>query len=110
VAKDQINALVKSLDKLGLGTNEVVHELQSTRSDTLLTSVILVPLCRIPHRIVPSTLEQVKNKLQDVSDRAENVGYMGSDDFKVVSELVDEIRAVIIDCKVSGETQTGSVI
>ena len=35
---------------------------------------------------------------------------MGSSDGKVVSELVDEIRAAITDGQVSSEAQTGSEI
>lgn len=51
----------------------------------------------------------MKGKLRDISDRVENAGYTGSDeDSKVVSELMEEIRAVIIDYKVSCETRTGS--
>jgi len=49
-----------------------------------------------------STLERFKEQLQEVSDRAENTGYTGSDgDGEVVSQLMDEIRAAIIDCQVS---------
>jgi hypothetical protein len=46
VTKGEFDALVKSLDRLGLGTSggDAVHRLQLTRSDALLTSVLLVPL------------------------------------------------------------------
>lgn len=46
VTKGQIDDLVKSLDRLGMGSSgrEAVHKLQSIRSDALLTSVNPVPL------------------------------------------------------------------
>jgi len=51
-----------------------------------------------------STLERFKVKLKEVSDRIENAGYTGSDgDGEVVSRLMDEIRAAIVDCQVSDE-------
>ena len=51
-----------------------------------------------------STLERFKEKLQEVFDRIENAGYTGSDeDAEVVSQVMDEIRAAIVDCPVSGE-------
>jgi len=58
-----------------------------------------------------STLERFKEKLQEVSDRIENAGYTGSDeDAEVVSQLMDEIRAAIVDCQVSDKAQTRSGI
>jgi len=51
VTKEQIDALVKSLDRLGLGTGngDVVDKLQSTGNSGLLVSVVSVPLYSIPH-------------------------------------------------------------
>jgi len=44
-----------------------------------------------------------------VSDRVENAGYMERNDAKVLSEVMDEIRAVIVDCKVSIKIRVSSV-
>ena len=55
-------------------------------------------------------MERIGDKLQGVSDRVENAGRMERDDAKVVSEVMDEIRAVIVDCKVSSEVSTRSAI
>ena len=50
VTKEQIDALVKSLDRLGLGTGSGdVDKLQSTGDGGLLVSVISVPLYSISH-------------------------------------------------------------
>lgn len=52
----------------------------------------------------PSTLGRFKDKLRDVSDRIEDAGYMGSnEDAEIVSQLMDEIRAVTVDCQVSSK-------
>ena len=54
-----------------------------------------------------SILERFKEQLREVSDRFENTGYTGSDgDGEVVSQLMDEIRAAIVDCQVSDKVQT----
>ena len=46
MTKEQINALVKSLDKLGLGTDDGdgVHGPQSTQNEALLMLALSVPL------------------------------------------------------------------
>ena len=46
MTKEQIDTLVKSLDRLGLGTDngDATDRLQSTGNDGLLVSVISVPL------------------------------------------------------------------
>ena len=51
MTREQVDAMVRSLDRLDMGTNDgdVVHGLQSTRSDALLASAISVPLYLIPH-------------------------------------------------------------
>ena len=51
MTKEQISGLVKSLDRLGLGTGDgdVVGKLQSTGNDGLLVSVVSVPLDSTPH-------------------------------------------------------------
>ena len=51
MTKDKFDALVESLDKLGLGKGEdnSVHKLEPTRNDGLLVLVIPSPLYRIPH-------------------------------------------------------------
>lgn len=106
MTKGQIDALLKWLAGLGLGTNDgdVVHELQLARSDGPPVSVVLVFHYLIPHRILSSALEQVNDKLRDISDRIENAGYIGNN---VVSELMDEIRATITNSQVSSKAQTG---
>jgi hypothetical protein len=113
VTKGEFDALVKSLNKLGLGVNDgdAVHRLQPARSGALLTSVFSAPLCWVPHLILFSTLERFKDKLRDVSDCIENAGYTGSnEDAKVASQLMDEIRAAIVDCQVGNKVRTGSAI
>ena len=46
-----------------------------------------------------------------MSDWIEGAGYTGSDeDGKAVSQLMDEIRAAIVDCQVSSKAQAGSAI
>ena len=92
MTKEQIDALVKSLDRLGLGDN-----------DGLLVSVISAPLYSILYLILSSALERINDKLRDVSNRIENAGYMGSNDGKAVSELMDEIRAAIANRQVSSK-------
>jgi len=58
-----------------------------------------------------STLERFKEQLREVSDRFEDTGYTGSDgDGEVVSKLMDEIRAAIVDSQVSDKAQTRSGI
>ena len=49
VTKEHIGALVKSLDRLGLGTNggDVIHNLQPTRSEVPPASVVPAPPCLI---------------------------------------------------------------
>ena len=96
--------MVKSLDRLGLGTNDAdtVHKLQ-------LMSVISAFLHSIPHRILSSGLERINisNKLRDISGRIENTGDMGMNGGKVVSEPVDEIQTTTTNCQVSNKAQTG---
>lgn len=108
MTKEQIDTLVKSLDRLGLGTNngDGVHE----RNNGLLVSVISVPLYPIPYLPLFSTLERINDKLRDIFNLIKNAGYIGSNNGKVVSELMDEIRAVITNCQVSSKAQTGSEI
>jgi len=48
----------------------------------------------------------VDNKLRDIFNRIESAGYMGVGGGKVVSELVDEIRAAITNFQVSNKAQT----
>jgi len=48
----------------------------------------------------------VSNKLRDISDRIESAGDVGVGGGKVVSELVDEIRAAIAHFQVSNKIQT----
>lgn len=45
MTKEEFGALVKSLDSLGLGTNDrdTIHRLQPTQGGALLTSVFLAP-------------------------------------------------------------------
>ena len=56
--------------------------------------------------MLSSVLERINGKLQDI----ESAGHMGSSDGKVVSELVDEIRAAITNCQVSNKARTVSGI
>ena len=113
MTKEQIDALLKWLDKLGTGMQDgdAVRKLQPTQSDALPASVISVAPCLFQHLILSSALERIKVKLRDVSDRIENPGYMGSTEgAKAVSRLTEEIRAAITDCQVSGKVLTGSAI
>ena len=105
VTKEQFDNLVKSLDGLGLRTNDrdVVHKLQSSQSDALLVSVVLAPLYLPPHSILCSALESINEKLRGVSDRVEEAGHLGRDDGKAVFELLVEIRAAVNGCQVSSE-------
>ena len=105
MTKEQIDTLVKSLDGLGLGTNDedVVRKPQSTQSDTLLVLVVLITLYLLPHSVLSSALERIKDKLRDGSDRVEKAGHLGRDDGKVVSELLVEIRAAVNDRQVSSK-------
>ena len=48
-------------------------------------------------------------KLRDVADRIENMGSTGSGNEKVLSELVDEIRAVVSILRVSNNPRVGLV-
>ena len=50
-SKEEFNALVKSLDRLGLGASggDAGHGLQQTRSGALLTLVFPTHPCRVPH-------------------------------------------------------------
>ena len=111
--KEQIDALLKRLDKLGVGVNDgdATHTLQPERSGALLASAILAPLCLIQHSILSSALERIKDKVRDVSDCIENPGYMGNTEgAKAVSRLMEEIRTAIADCQVSGRALTGPAI
>ena len=51
MTREKLDALVKSLDRMGLGTNngDAVRRLQSMRIDALLMSALPVPLYQIPH-------------------------------------------------------------
>ena len=111
--KKQIDAFLKRLDKLGIGMNDggAVRKLQSTQSDAPFMSVISARLCLIQYSILSSALERIKNKLRDMSDRIENPGYTESTEgAKVVSQFMEEIRAAVADCQVSGKALTGSAI
>ena len=92
MTKEQIDTLVTSLNRLGLGEN-----------DGLLMSVISVPLYSTSHSILSSALEQIDDKLQEISNRIKNAGYMESNDGKAVSEIMDEIRAAIANRRVSNK-------
>ena len=105
MTKEQIDALVKGLGRLGLGTNDgdAVHKPRSTGNDDLPMSVILISLYSIPHSILSSAPGRIDDKLRDISNRIEDAGYMGSNDGKAVPELMDEIRAAIANRQVSGK-------
>ena len=51
MTKEQIDALLKLLDKLNGGTDDrdAIHKLQSTQNDALLMSVTSDPPCLIKH-------------------------------------------------------------
>ena len=107
MTREKIDTLSKCLDKLGFGISDddPVRQLQLARSDALLALVALITCYLVPHRIFSSALEQIKDKLQGLSDRIESVGHMESNEVaKVVSELMDNIRA-----QVSSEGRTGSM-
>ena len=100
--RDQIDALLKRLDELGVGMNG---------GDASLASVISAPLRLIQHSILSSTLDRIKDRLRDISDRIENPVYMGSTKgAKAVSRLMEEIRVAIANRQVSGKGLTGLAI
>lgn len=108
---EKVDGLVKGLNRLGLGTDDgdVVREPQSAQSDAMLMSVISVLFFSILHSILPSSLERIKDKLKNISDRFENTEHTAkSEDAKVVSELMGDIQNAITDFQVSGNTQPGS--
>ena len=107
VTKEQIDGLAKSLDELRLGMEDVdrTHALQAMQGDALLTSAICVLLRRIPHLILSSAMGRMEDKLRDIADRIENMGSTGSGNEKVLSELVDEIRAVVSILRVSSNSR-----
>ena len=111
MTREQINRLSKSLDELRLGMDDGdgAHALQTTQGDTLLTSVISVPLGRTLHLIFSSAVGRMDDKLRDMADRIENMGSTGSGNEKVLSELVDEIRAVVSVLRVSSNSLAGLV-
>ena len=111
MTKEQISSLAKSLDELRLGMEDGdgAHALQAVQGDTLLTSVIPVPLGRIPYLILPSAVGRMDDKLRDVTNRIENMGSTGGGNEKALSELVDEIRAVVSILRVSSNSRVGSV-
>ncbi|KAF9780486.1 hypothetical protein BJ322DRAFT_295702 [Thelephora terrestris] len=88
-----MDALLKELDSLGLGVDsgDTAHEAQPTRSAPVLTA-----------------LEEIRDKLQSLSDCIENVGRMGSNEnIKDVFALIDGIRDTIADCQ--STTPTASI-
>jgi Mg2+ and Co2+ transporter CorA len=104
VAKEQIDVLAKSLDRL----TDTVRKLQQTRSEVPPASVIPASLHPILRSTLSSALEQINDKLRDIYDRIESMGSVGSNDGEVVSELVDKVLAAIADRKVSGKPQMGA--
>ena len=53
-----------------------------------------------------SALEQIKTELREVSDHVKSVGRAGSnEDTNTVSELMDDIRDVVTNYRVSGGVQ-----
>ena len=111
MTKEQISSLAKSLDELRLGMDDGdgAHALQAMQGDTLLRSAIFVPLGWVPHLIPSSAVGRVDDKLRDMADRIENMGSTGSGNEKVLSELVDEIRAVVNILRVSSNSLAGLV-
>ena len=100
MTREKIDTLLKCMDKLGfgIGDEDAVRQLQSPRSDALLALVVLVTryLVLVPHRTFSSALEQIRDKLQGLSDRIESVGQMGGNEVaNVVSELMDGIRGQV---------------
>jgi len=81
----------------------------SQREAMVYSCQLLQPLFIQAHNSIPSSdPERINvNKLQDISNRIENAGDMGMGGGKVVSELVDEIRAAIANFQVSNKSQAG---
>ena len=106
MTKEQISSLAKSLDELRLGMDDGdgAHALQAVQGDTLLTSVISVPLRRIPSLILSSAVGRMDDKLRDMTNRIDNMGSTGGGNEKVLSELVDEIRAAVSILRVSSNS------
>ena len=104
--------MLKELGRLGLGADgaDVATKLQLTRSDAAIASVDFV-LYSISYRILCRALERIEDKLQDLPDRIEKVGRIGSEEnTKDVPDRVDGIQATAVDCQVSSMAQTGSAI
>ena len=64
----------------------------------------MAPLESIQDQPISSTLEQIKDKLQQVLSDIEAVGYMENDrDVQIVSELMDDIQDAVTDYQVSSD-------
>ena len=112
MTKEQINCLAKSLDELRLGMDDGdgAHAMQAMQGDTILTSVISVSLHRTLCRTLSSAVGRMDDKLRGMADRVDNMGSTGSGNEKVLSELVDEIRAAISILQVSSNSRTRLVM
>ena len=109
MAKEQISSLAKSLDELRLGMDDGdgAHAMQAMQGDTILTSAISVSLLSTLCRTLSSTVGRIDNKLRGMADRIDNIGSTGSGNEKVLSELADDIRAIVSILRVSGHFGLG---
>ena len=102
VTKERLEAIFARLDRLGLGENDehTIDPQDSVRPADLFTLVIPTPCYSIS--LTPfSALNRIKDKLQMVSDRIQAADYAGDDkDFRIVSELMDDIRDTVTDYQV----------
>ena len=58
-----------------------------------------------------SSLERIQDKLKEASDRVEKMGLTrNNEDAQVIAEIMAVIRGAVVDCQVSGKTQTWPVI
>ena len=113
MTKEKIDNLLEELGRLGLGADgaDVANKLQPARSDAAIASVDFILSSWISYRILSRALERIKDKLQDLPDRLENVGRIGKKgNIEDVSDLIDGIRTTVIDCQVSSRAQTRSAI
>lgn len=108
MTREKLDGLLTGLDRLGLGAGDgsVFHKPQPTRSDAVLMSAVPVPFIRSCILTVPSSLERIKVKLKDITDRFENMGpTWNGEDARVVPGLMDDVRNAVTDFQVSGNTQ-----
>jgi len=103
MTKERIEYTIARLDRLGSGKDDkdTVDAQESKRRADLFTLVAWAhrSILRSLHY---STLDETRDSLQEVLDRAGAVDYVENDeDRQTVSNLVDDIRDAVIEYQVS---------